>query len=492
MLQRRGIEVIFLRHPRVGHGVQEKISAIRYAMAWRRMATASTSSFRRGRIESQFLQLCSGSQCYGKAKRISFDNVSKGNFPPPKVEPRYLVARFLLWWLGLLAFAGCTSVTNSKLAPTPEPALAENVNVFDRYLKAEFAPADGFDLPFGDAYGKGAYIDQATGKRHTGWYLASHFAEEYDLGIQPGEDWNGVDEDNTELGQEVYAVANGRVVVAENFGRPWGNVLIIEHIFFENHEQRKVRSVYAHLVAIKVKTGESVDRQQRVATVGQDPDNRDPAPLHIEMRWDQTLAPTYWPSAEGKDQNWVRQHYAAPSEFINTHRKLFVPTREATLLLIDPTSYKMRLYQQGKMQGEYDVSFGQSKGQKRLQGDNKTPRGMYFIIYKHRGKFAGDYGRYYGGHWIKINYPNRYDASWGVANGVITPAQQQQISARWQQRAPTLETTGLGGGIGFHGWIREWDNSGPRHLSWGCVVLHIYDISRLYDQLPEGAMVVIL
>jgi hypothetical protein len=56
---------------------------------------------------------------------------------------------------------------------------------------------------------------------------------------------------------------------------------------------------------------------------------------------------------------------------------------------------------------------------------------------------------------------------------------------------PREKNTRLGGGIGFHGWIQEWENSGPRHLSWGCVVMHIYDIKRLYDQLPEGAMVVI-
>jgi hypothetical protein len=69
--------------------------------------------------------------------------------------------------------------------------------------------------------------------------------------------------------------------------------------------------------------------------------------------------------------------------------------------------------------------------------------------------------------------------------------QQSAITAAWEKRVATLETTKLGGGIGFHGWIREWDNSGPRHLSWGCVVMHLFDIKKLYDQIPEGTMVVI-
>lgn len=65
------------------------------------------------------------------------------------------------------------------------------------------------------------------------------------------------------------------------------------------------------------------------------------------------------------------------------------------------------------------------------------------------------------------------------------------IAAAWEQRRATLENTRLGGGIGFHGWAQEWQNEGPRHLSWGCVVLHLYDIRKLFDQIPAGAMVAI-
>jgi murein DD-endopeptidase MepM/ murein hydrolase activator NlpD len=281
------------------------------------------------------------------------------------------------------------------------------------------------------------------------------------------------------------------VIFAAHCGRLWGNVVIIEHTFYENHEKRKIRSLYAHLLEIKVQKGQDVRRRQLIATIGQDPEKLFKAHLHLELRLDETLSPTYWPSSDGKDVAWVAKHYAAPTEFIKDHRKLFVPQQEATLVLVDQASYKMRLYEKGKRQGEYDVSFGQSKGQKRKQGDNKTPKGMYFVIHRHRGRFDGDYGKYYGGHWIKFNYPNKYDAAWGSANNVITPEQETKIGANWEKRAQTLESTGLGGGIGFHGWINEWENNGPRHLSWGCVVMHLYDIRKLYDRMPEGAMVVI-
>ena len=60
------------------------------------------------------------------------------------------------------------------------PALADaprHPPDFDEYLRADFAPADGFDFPFGDGDGGGSYTDPATGKRHDGWYVATRFAE---------------------------------------------------------------------------------------------------------------------------------------------------------------------------------------------------------------------------------------------------------------------------------------------------------------------------
>lgn len=392
---------------------------------------------------------------------------------------------------------GCqlaTSPSSSYQSQTPSgQASSRNItgNPFEDFLQTDITPADGFDFPFGDADGKGLYTDSATGKTHKGWYIATKFGETYSLGIHPGEDWNGNGGGNTDLGQPIFAVANGRVVFAEQCGQPWGNVVVIEHVFYENHEHRRIRSLYAHLQTIKVNRGEAVKRRQQVGTIGQDPDKTFGAHLHLELRWDKSLVPTYWPSSNGKDLRWVREQYAEPSGFIASHRQLFAPQQEAALILVNQESYKMRLYQFGKEKGEYDISLGQGKGQKRVQGDNKTPKGMYFVLNKHRGKFDGAYGEYYGGHWIKVNYPNRYDAERGRAEGLISAQQESAIAADWQQRKPTLENTRLGGGIGFHGWAQEWQNDGPRHLSWGCVVMHIYDIRKLFDKIPSGAMVVI-
>jgi murein DD-endopeptidase MepM/ murein hydrolase activator NlpD len=381
--------------------------------------------------------------------------------------------------------------TSATPAGTPTTIAPPRPLDFEEYLRADFAPADGFDFPFGDGEGGGSYTDPATGKRYAGWYVATHFAESYSLGLHTGEDWNGAGGGNTDLGQPVSAVANGRVLFAQNCGRLWGNVVVIEHLYYENHERRELRSLYAHLNEIKVGEGAEVRRRQVIATIGQDPEKLFNAHLHVELRRDPTLPPTYWPSSNGKDAAWLREHYAEPSAFIKSHRRLPVPQNESTLVLVDQGRYRARLYAGGRVAGEYNVSLGQGVGEKQFEGDNRTPKGMYFVVQKRRGEFPGAYGAYYGGHWIKINYPNRYDAERGRAAGLITPAQESSIAAAWEKRAPTLETTRLGGGIGFHGWAREWQDEGPRHLSWGCVVLHLSDISAFYDQLPEGSMVVI-
>ncbi len=389
-------------------------------------------------------------------------------------------------------FVGCGRVVErvetggGNLSVSHEPG-----NVFDAYLNTEYPAANGFDFPIGDVNGEGSYSDKVTGAEHKGWFVATKFGEVYSLGIHPGEDWNGAGGGNTDLNQAVFATATGRVTVAENFGQPWGNVVMVEHVFYSNHEKLTIYSLYAHLSEISVAVNQTVRRRQRIGAIGQDPQKTFSAHLHFEMRWDGQLAPTYWPSSNGKDQAWVTEHYTPPSEFIRAHRTLLSPHNEKKLVLVDHASYKMRLYDTAKLMGEYDISLGQGKGPKLAEGDNKTPKGMYFVIAKHRGNIDGPYGNYYGGHWIKINYPNKFDAERGRGEGLITEQQAQLITKSWKERKATLENTQLGGGIGFHGWATEWQNDGPRHLSWGCVVVHLHDISKVYEKISEGSMVVI-
>ncbi len=369
--------------------------------------------------------------------------------------------------------------------PAPEP------DPMDAWMAAPYPAADGFDFPVGDADGRGSYTDP-TGGEHDGWYVATAFGEHYSLGIHPGEDWNGRGGGDTDRGQPVHAVAAGLVLHAGGFGQPWGGVVVVEHTFYEHHHRRTITSAYVHLEEVDVVAGDTVDRRQRLGTIGQDPAATFPAHLHFELRADPSIGPTFWPSDHGWQDADVAAHYLPPTTFIEAHRELLVPQREDDLLLVHADSYRMRRYEAGEQLGEYQVGFGQEAGRKRLRGDNRTPRGAYFVVHRYRGEIGGEWGAFYGGHWIKVNYPGPRDAAWGLEEGLIDEDQARRITEAWAARELTPQDTILGSGIGFHGWIEEWDDDGPRHLSWGCVVLHNRDIAVLFDDIPIGAMVVIL
>jgi hypothetical protein len=282
----------------------------------------------------------------------------------------------------------------------------------------------------------------------------------------------------------VRAVAHGRVAFADDCGPPWGRVVMIDHVFYENHERRAIRSVYGNLAAVRVQANVIVERG--------DPIGGRAGALRFELRWDTTLPPAFIPSSPEHDQAWIRQRYATPATFIAARRRLVVPQDEPALLLVSTSLRRMRVWLQGDRIGDYEVAFGQEAGRKRRQHDLRTPLGLYFVVEKSRGPFTGPYGEFYGGHWIKVNYPNAYDAAWGRTQGLLTRKDSEGIDDAWRKRMPTWQGSPLGGGIGFHGWADDWDLAGPRRLSWGCVVLRNADIETLFDRIPLGAMVVIL
>jgi len=287
------------------------------------------------------------------------------------------------------------------------------------------------------------------------------------------------------------AIATGKVVTARRFENPWGMVVMIEHIVLDGHEKRRVRSQYAHLSRIDVREGQVVRERQVIGAIGKDPEGAYPAHLHLELRSDLELAPTYWPSDHGHDAAWIRRRYLDPSAFIRAHRRLPDPAAEPALVLVDQQRYRMQYRVGGKIRRELEIALGQARGQKRREGDLRTPKGIYFVVDKQRGPFGGQWAEFYGGFWIKVNYPGPADARWGLDSGVIDEAAAATIGAAWADRKLTPQNTPLGSGIGFHAWASEWRGGKGAHLSFGCVVLHPPDMARWFDDVPLGTMVVI-
>lgn len=375
-----------------------------------------------------------------------------------------------------LAFLGisCSATTGPANPPAGETQLSA-------YLDTLLA--NGFDFPFGDGDGNGSYTG-TDGKKYEGWYIATKTAEEYSLGIHTGEDWNGIGGGNTDMGQPVYATAKGMVISAKDEGSPWGNVVLLRHVYIDNGKVQEVFSLYAHLETISVKKGETVERRKPIGTVGTG-GGAYPAHLHFEMRKAtmKDFEPTYWPSNHGKTVAWVKANYHNPSAFIKDHRHLELPAEKEQLLIAIKHKYKIYLLRKGVKEKEYDIALSQSPlGHKEKQGDNKLPEGAYRIIQKSQGPFSGSYAAYFGPAWMRINYPNNEDARIGYEKGLISKTELESIRTAHAQQKEPPKNTALGGGIGIHGWDGNWPMD-YRHLTWGCISMRNSDLPDLYKRI---------
>ncbi|MBA2241926.1 MAG: M23 family metallopeptidase, partial [Chthoniobacterales bacterium] len=152
-----------------------------------------------------------------------------------------------------------------------------------------------FDFPLGSEHGALAYNAQP-------------FTENQHL----GDDLNGIGGENTDLGDPVYAVADGRVLWAAEGGPGWGNVIILLHAYEEKGARKYVQSYYGHLDSIVARAQEDVVRGQQIATVGT-AGGRYWAHLHFEMR--EFITPFIGPGYREDTRGWLN-----PTEFIQQHR----------------------------------------------------------------------------------------------------------------------------------------------------------------------------
>jgi Peptidase family M23 len=163
-------------------------------------------------------------------------------------------------------------------------------------LELESVPtASHFDFPLGNENGAMAYD-------------AQRFTENKHL----GDDLNGIGGENSDLGDPIYAIADGRVLLARDGGPSWGNVVILLHAYLENGERKYVQSYYGHVQDMLVHPGETVKRGQEIATVGT-ANGRYFAHLHFEMR--EFITPFIGPGYRQDTRGWIN-----PTKFIETHR----------------------------------------------------------------------------------------------------------------------------------------------------------------------------
>jgi murein DD-endopeptidase MepM/ murein hydrolase activator NlpD len=146
----------------------------------------------------------------------------------------------------------------------------------------------GFDFPVGPPDGAGFDDAQPFGANH-------HL----------GNDWARQGGGNT-LGLFAFAVADGVVTDAQDYGGGWGNVVRVLHTCGD-----RVESLYAHLDRVYVIKGTRVVRGQPIGTIGT-AGGRYQAHLHFEIR-DRVM-----PLGGGYSTN--RSGYLDPAGYIRHHR----------------------------------------------------------------------------------------------------------------------------------------------------------------------------
>src|SRR5213592_996672 len=146
--------------------------------------------------------------------------------------------------LGMLAWRLAPELTR----PThPDPAF----QIPSPIELASLPTATRFDFPLGSESGAMAYN-------------AQRFTENHHL----GDDMNGIGGEDSDLGDPIYAVADGRVLLAHDGGPGWGNVIIVLHAYIDYSERKYVQSYYGHVETMRVRAGDEVRQGQQIATVG--------------------------------------------------------------------------------------------------------------------------------------------------------------------------------------------------------------------------------
>lgn len=178
--------------------------------------------------------------------------------------------------------------------------------------------ADGFDFPIGAPDGKGYHI------------ILAAFGT---TGSHTGEDWSGNGGGDSDLGDPVYATADGVVVFSADAKVGHGNVIILQHTYLEKDGRPVVcESSYHHLHERLVEENAIVKRGQKIGTMG-NANGLYPVHLHFELR------KTPGMGLEQSKYEKSTKNYWEPSEFIRQHRPL---VKKPASVMSTPPALQMR------------------------------------------------------------------------------------------------------------------------------------------------------
>jgi murein DD-endopeptidase MepM/ murein hydrolase activator NlpD len=212
------------------------------------------------------------------------------------------MSRFFIYSIFFLAFVACKKenktvndvVTLSEKKQTIVDSVVgseEKINFSNLFKVNSDFISNGFDFPVGKP------------NAHS-YYNAQKFQENNHL----GDDWNGINGGNTDLGDPIYSAANGYISEVKDYEGGWGLVVKIIHL----HNKKLYQSIYAHCDTVLVAEGSLIKKGEQLATIG-NCNGYYLAHLHFEIRDDINLD-------IGAGYSLDTSGYLDPTDFINKNR----------------------------------------------------------------------------------------------------------------------------------------------------------------------------
>ena len=156
-----------------------------------------------------------------------------------------------------------------------------------------------------------------------------------------------------------------------------------------------------------------------------------------------------------------------------------LPALSDASIVIKKKAHTLEVYDGATLVKTYTVAFGFTpQGDKEIEGDGKTPEGEFYIFTKNpKSQFHLSLG---------ISYPSDEDARRGLAAGIISKGEHDQIVKAVTSRKWPPQKTALGGEIYIHGGGvgRDW--------TWGCIAMKDPDVEEIYNAIAIGTKITIL
>ena len=160
--------------------------------------------------------------------------------------------------------------------------------------------------------------------------------------------------------------------------------------------------------------------------------------------------------------------------FSQTRRLL--PPMENPNIVIRKKKRLLEIFDGETLVRQYKIVLGFSaKGDKRIEGDGRTPEGEFYVFTKNpESKFHLSLG---------LSYPNAEDAKRGLQEQIISQKEYDAIMKAIEEKQMPPQKTALGGEIYIHGGGVETD------WTQGCVALQNEEMREIYEMIPVGATV---